>query len=556
MVNFYAPWCHHCKNMKPAYEEAAKILQQEVPPIPLTNCDATKAVGAAEHWEVTGYPDLRVFRKGVDTRYDGPNDPQSLVAYMREMAQPAARTLLEAADLDEFVNKAKDTVVVAVIADKEDASYTKYWPRFSQKLRDSYTFAEVSVKVAAASQILGNFPAEGKAQQAPASTTKNLYTVIRAKHMLGSDEPQVSGVSHWFEAMETVINSKGLPLVSQLDSKSITARVMSTKKPVVTLFFTVDERNPKHIRYIVSRYRKLAAKWSKKFTFTYADLATGKWILQLRYGIEQPKEFEVVVTKHGKHSAPEPANWHGQRWRTPVLTKQKASSFSAMELEPFLKRLDSGDQPEYLRSAPPPPPAERYTGAGPKQLKKATILTAKTFKKVVDHPKKDVLVCFHTSSLQDRKMLPAIDALAWLFENHTNVVVAKLNATENDIDPRYDVRGFPTLYFAPGSLDTKNEPIKIRGKIFPHRYLNDLRDTVIEYSQKPIDPDTLIPIEGELEIEPVLVDKDGKEYEMNPKDKKAAMGDLRADNEAKDVVKKAYKTAGHVKRSKPIVVEG
>lgn len=69
MVNFYAPWCHHCKNMKPGYEEAAKILLQEVPPILLTNCDATKAVGAADHWGVTGYPDLRVFRKGVDTTF-------------------------------------------------------------------------------------------------------------------------------------------------------------------------------------------------------------------------------------------------------------------------------------------------------------------------------------------------------------------------------------------------------------------------------------------------------------------------------------------------------
>lgn len=146
-----------------------------------------------------------------------------------------------------------------------------------------------------------------------------------------------------------------------------------------------------------------------------------------RYGIDSPKEFEVIVTKHGKHSQPDPSAWHGTRWRSPILTKQQASSFSAMELAPFLERVHSGEQPEYLRSAPPPPPPEKYSGIGPKQLKKATVLTAKTFKKVVDHPKKDVLVFFHTATLQDYKMIPAVDALAWLFENHTNVVITKLN---------------------------------------------------------------------------------------------------------------------------------
>lgn len=66
-------------------------------------------------------------------------------------------------------------------------------------------------------------------------------------------------------------------------SKSITSRAIGLKKPVVTLFFTIDKRNPKHIRYIVSRYRKLAAEWSNKFTFTYVDMNVGKWMLQL-YG--------------------------------------------------------------------------------------------------------------------------------------------------------------------------------------------------------------------------------------------------------------------------------
>jgi hypothetical protein len=42
-----------------------------------------------------------------------------------------------------------------------------------------------------------------------------------------------------------------------------------------------------------------------------------------------------------------------------------------------------------------------------------------------------------------------------------NLIVAKFNATENDVPVKYQVEEFPTLYFAPAGR--KNDPIKYMG---------------------------------------------------------------------------------------------
>lgn len=60
--------------MAPEYEKAAKELSERSPPIPLAKVDATVENEIASRFGVTGYPTLKIFRKGKVFDYNGPRE--------------------------------------------------------------------------------------------------------------------------------------------------------------------------------------------------------------------------------------------------------------------------------------------------------------------------------------------------------------------------------------------------------------------------------------------------------------------------------------------------
>lgn len=85
LVEFYAPWCGHCKSLAPIYEKVATAFKLEENVV-IANLDADKHKDLAEKYGISGFPTLKFFprnnKDGED--YEGGRDLDAFVTFINE----------------------------------------------------------------------------------------------------------------------------------------------------------------------------------------------------------------------------------------------------------------------------------------------------------------------------------------------------------------------------------------------------------------------------------------------------------------------------------------
>lgn len=114
---FYAPWCGHCKNAKPEYEQAAKSLKGLVK-VAAVNCDEQKNKKACRQYEIKGFPTIKLLQprgKGLPAvqDYAGPRKSKPLADFALQNI-PNYVERVTSANLQDFldVNNASSKVLL------------------------------------------------------------------------------------------------------------------------------------------------------------------------------------------------------------------------------------------------------------------------------------------------------------------------------------------------------------------------------------------------------------------------------------------------------------
>ncbi|XP_012697964.1 protein disulfide-isomerase A3 [Clupea harengus] len=421
LVEFFAPWCGHCKRLAPEFEAAATRLKGIVS---LGKVDCTVSSTVCGKYGVSGYPTLKIFRDGEESgAYDGPRTADGIVSHLKKQAGPASVEIKTEADFDKYT-KDRDASVVGFFADGGSSAQAEYL-KSASALRESYRFAHTNNE-----DLLKKYNIEGEG-------------VVLFRPPLLANKFEDSSVQFSEEKFTNAKIKKFIQdsIFGMCPHMTDDNKDLLKGKDLLVAYFDVDyEKNPKGSNYWRNRVMKVA----KGF------LDQGK---TLNFAVANKNSFSQDLSEMGMDGSAGELPVVGIRTaKGDKYIMQEEFSRDGKALERFLQDYFDGNLKRYLKSEPIP-----ENNDGP-----VKVLVAENFDSIVNDDSKDVLIefyapwCGHCKSLE-----PKYIELGEKLANDPNIVIAKMDATANDVPSQYEVRGFPTIFFSPAGQ--KNSPRKYEG---------------------------------------------------------------------------------------------
>jgi len=138
LVEFFAPWCGHCKSLAPDYEKVAAAFANE-PNVVVAKVDADAHKDLGSRYGVSGFPTIKFFGRDSKTEplaYESPRDVPSFVEYLNNKAgthrSADGKLNSEAGRIESL-----DTIAAQFVASKDKASLIKEAKSIVAGLSDS-----------------------------------------------------------------------------------------------------------------------------------------------------------------------------------------------------------------------------------------------------------------------------------------------------------------------------------------------------------------------------------------------------------------------------------
>lgn len=405
VVEFYAPWCGHCKKLAPEFETAAGQLKEEG--IYLANVDATldENKALASKYGIQGFPTLKIFRGSEESpsEYQGPREAAGIVSYCKGEFGPASVQLNTTAEVTALKTPGNDINVLGVFKGGADAAGLKVFVEVADSMRGAAVFSHVVDASIVSDSLSGD-------------DSVFIYKTFDEQEVAYDGAMDKDSLKKWIE-------KKSTPRLVSLDKNPV------NKKPLSMMF--ADDK-PKVIGILPIESVKISE--FKEALISANDAHDDLHVLYL-----DPKENPGALDFFGVKAEDSPmVVVHAPKSNG----KYASGTIEISKVVSWVADFQAGKVDKIVKSEEIPE----------SQDEPVTVVVGKSFDSVVKSGK-NVFIEFYAPWCGHCKRLePVWTELATKFKDVDNLTVAKMDATANDVpDPEFDVKGFPTLYFVQSS---------------------------------------------------------------------------------------------------------
>ncbi|XP_076247333.1 protein disulfide isomerase isoform X2 [Calliopsis andreniformis] len=396
LVEFYAPWCGHCKALAPEYAKAAKMLQELNSPVKLAKVDATIETELAEMHSVQGYPTLKFYRKGSVIAYSGGRKADEIVAWVTKKSGSAAKTLQSVEETKSFID-AENVAIIGFFKDME-SSGAKVFMDVCNSI-DDHVFG-----VTSSDEVFSEYGAQDG-------------TVILFKKF---DE----GKNEFKEELDATklrnfISVYALPLVVDFNHDTAQKIFSGNIKSHLLVFLSKEAG---HFEKYIDEIKEPAKKFRGEVLFVTINLdePDHERILEF-FGMKKSEVPAMYIIKLEE-------NMDKYKPEKPELTSENVLEFVTAFIEGKLKRhFLTQDLPEDWDKNP------------------VKVLVGTNFHEVAYNKEKNVLVEFYAPWCGHcRQLAPVYEALGEKYKDSEDLVIAKMDATANEIED-IKIRSYPII---------------------------------------------------------------------------------------------------------------
>jgi len=405
LVEFYAPWCGHCKKLAPEYALAAGALKAEESPIKLAKLDATEQKEVAGKFGVKGYPTLKWFVDGEAKEYNGGRTSPDIVSWLKK--------------------KTGDPCTVAATKEQVDTEVATSHFALVGAFKDRTSEAgALFTSLASDTDGVVFFVTDNDEVMAAFGLEDGQVVAVRD---FAEEEAQVKLEGEVTAAsVKEFLTANRLPLVVEFSDETAP---MIFGGEIKSHFLVFTDSTGEGHQDLLTTFRKVSKNFPGKFVHVFVDTSkSGNDRILDFFGITKDMGIvaRIIYLADGVDKfAPDFTE----------MTEENMVTFAQNYIDGKLtKHLNSEEVPEDWDAQP------------------VKVLVGKNFDQVAFDESKDVLVEFYAPWCGHCKQLvPIYDELAEKYKDHPTIVIAKMDSTANEVAD-VTVRGFPTIkYFPKGS---------------------------------------------------------------------------------------------------------